>query len=72
MSVEFDILFITYSQKELLIVKKIIFHRHAYNVTLKFSAVLKLYLYSANGVTSKCYYTSVMPFFLFGFNTLLH
>ena len=37
---EFNILFITYSQKELLIVKKIIFHRHTYNVTLKFCTLL--------------------------------
>ena len=28
---EFSILFITYFQKELLIVKKIIFHQHTYN-----------------------------------------
>ena len=35
---KFNILFITYSQKELLIEKKITFQRHAYNVILTFKA----------------------------------
>ena len=67
---EFNILFITYSQKELLIVKKTIFHRHTYNVMPMFSVLLTLCLYSANEVTSECYYTSVKSFLLHGFITL--
>ena len=69
---ELNILFIIYSQKELLIVKSDHFSRHAYNVTLTFSALLTLYLYGANDVTSKYYYSSVVSFLLNGFISLLH
>ena len=78
---EFNILFLFYSilfysiylypNKELLILKKrIIFHRHAYNVTLMFSALQTLCLYnSVNDVLSKCYYTSVMSLLVNGYIT---
>ena len=75
---EFNILFIimittiTYSLKELLIVKKIIFHQHSYYIMLMLSTLLTLCLYSANNITSKYYYTSVISFLLNGFITLLH
>ena len=39
---EFNILLITHPQKELLIVKKIIFHRHAYNGNTNDKCALKL------------------------------
>ena len=65
---EFNILFITYSQKELLITKSIIFSP----TRLKCSALLTLILYSANDVTSKCYYTSVTSFLLNCFITLMN
>ena len=51
--------------------KNIIFLRHALNVTLMFSALLTLCLYSLNDVISKCYYTSVISFLLNGYITLL-
>ena len=50
---KFNILFITYPKNNSLIVKKIIFHRHAYYITLIFIALLTLCLYSVNDVTSK-------------------
>ena len=62
---EFNILFITYFQKELLIVK----NDHFSPTTLTF---LTLCWYSANDVTPKCYYTSVISFLLNGFITLMH
>ena len=46
------------------------FHRYAYNVMLIFSAFLTLCLYSANDVTSKWYYTSVISFIFHGLITL--
>ena len=68
---EFNVLFITYHHtKRTLNCKKDHFHRHAYNITQMFSALLTLCLYSANDVTSKCYYTSVISFLLHGFITL--
>ena len=50
---EFNILFITYPKKNCYFVKKIIFHRHDYNVTLMFSAFFDANLYSENDVNSK-------------------
>ena len=65
---KFNILLITYPQKSSLVN----FYRHAYIVTLMLSALLTIWLYSANDVTLKCYYTSVILFLLNGFITLLH
>ena len=61
-------------QRELLIVKKLSFsfQRHAYYITPMFSTLLTICLYSANDVTSKWSYTSVILFLLHGFITLLH
>ena len=69
---EFNILLITYHQKELLIIKKDHFHRHTYYITLLLSTLLTLRLYSTDDVTSNWYYTSVISFLLHSFITLMH
>jgi hypothetical protein len=47
--------------------KRVIFHWHAYNVTLTLARFNAMFMYDANDVTLKCYYTSVISFLLNGF-----
>ena len=66
---EFNILFIKYPKKNSKIVKQIIFHRHAYYVTLLFSTLLMLCLYSADDVTS---IDITLVYYRFYYMALLH
>jgi hypothetical protein len=52
------------SNKNSKLLKWVIFQWRAYSVTLTLARFKPMFLYSANDVTSKCYYTSVIYFLL--------
>jgi hypothetical protein len=68
---KYNILFITYSKRERFTAKMSSFHWRTYSVTLTLARFNAIFIYDANDITSKCYYTSVISFLLHGFITLL-
>jgi hypothetical protein len=60
-----------YKNKNNKLLKWVIFQWGADSVTLTLARFNAIFLYSANDVTSKCYYNSVISFLLNGFSTLL-